>query len=65
MTLRTFARRTGWPLAELLQLRWTDCNELLALYGLQLRVTPIRDPRVDGHEGFFDYPGEPEPVDAP
>lgn len=45
MTLRTFARRTGWPLAELLQLRWTDFNALLALYGLRCEVVLARGPR--------------------
>ena len=40
MTLETFAKRTGWPLQEILDIPVDEFTGILALMGLKLVVKP-------------------------
>ncbi len=42
MTLKTFARRTGWPYDELLATGWVEFVGVLVAMGLTMVVKPVR-----------------------
>ena len=42
MTLKTFASKTGWPIEEILALKYTEFQEILELMGLSLYLVILR-----------------------
>ena len=52
MTLKTFATRTGWPIEELLALRWSEFTEILSLMGMKMVFKKLPKASRDWMEEF-------------